>query len=199
MEAARIYLVRHGRTAWNDLGQTQGHTDIGLDEIGQAQAQALATRFSGQKLDRVISSDLRRAFETAAPVARLTGAPHETTASLRERSFGDWEGANYIEVMARLAPTRETAWMNVRPPGGESYDDIWRRVLPVAESLLASEGQTMVVSHGGTSSVLLAQLVHGTHDTARAFRFANASVTLLERRPEGLFRLVKYDDTSHLP
>ncbi|CAN5649115.1 alpha-ribazole phosphatase [soil metagenome] len=199
MEATRIYLVRHGRTSWNDSGQAQGHTDIHLDEVGRLQAQALAARFHGHSLRRVLSSDLARAYETAVPVAHAANAPHETTERLRERSFGEWEGLAYHEVTSRLGPTASVSWFEVRPPGGESFGDVWSRLIPITDELFASEGETMVVSHGGTGSLLLSQLLKGSLETARAFRFSNAGVTILEKRSDGLFRLVAYDDTSHLP
>ncbi|RYG39502.1 histidine phosphatase family protein [bacterium] len=199
MKETRIYIVRHGRTAWNDIGQAQGHTDIHLDDIGQAQARALAARFHGHSLDAVFSSDLARAFETAAPVAEATGTSHEATPMLRERGFGEWEGMAYAEVNSRLAPTAKAQWYEMRPPGGESYGDVWDRVDPFVQKLWQMEGDIMVVSHGGTSAILLAHLLKGTVDTSRAFRFSNTGVTVLEKRPEGLFRLLKYDDTSHLP
>ena len=62
----RLYLVRHGQTAWNKEGRAQGHSDTELDEDGRAQARSLVAAFSGVEVRRVLSSDLKRSAETAA-------------------------------------------------------------------------------------------------------------------------------------
>lgn len=197
----RIFLVRHGQTRWNAEQRAQGHTDTPLDERGSEQADLLARAFQSEPLGRVVASDLERAWRTAKGVADAQGLQVEHLAALRERAFGDWEGMAFEQIGAAFLEQEQatgTPREEIRPPAGESQLDVWRRLETVAEDLLKSEAPVMVVSHGGTCSLLLAKLLRGTLYTARSFRFDNTGVTTLVRRPDGGLQLLRYNDTSHL-
>lgn len=196
----RLYLVRHAQTEWNALGKAQGHSDIPLDDEGRRQAEALGAAFSNLRLDRVVSSDLCRAVETAESVA---GGNFKLVlnADLRERDLGAWEGWDFTRLGRRIEEESRAQGVpahSVRPPGGESIDDVWRRIEPFVEELKLSSGATAVVTHGAMCSVILAQLLGGTVALHRCFRFGNTSITELERRAEGAMLIVRYNDVSHL-
>ncbi len=196
-----IYLIRHAQTAWNQKNLAIGQSDVPLSDEGYRQVQALADRFSGVSLDRIISSDLMRCRITAQAVAQATGAEIEVHAEVRERSFGEWESQDYASVSTRLhelALQNELPLSLVKAPGGESHVDVWNRVEPVILPLFDAEGAIAIVSHGGTSRVLLSMLLRATPETSFCFKFDNTSVTRLDRRPEGPFLLSVYNDTSHL-
>ncbi len=197
----RLLLVRHGQTSWNDSGRAQGHTDIPLDATGLDQVQKLGQAFQGEFIDRVLTSDLVRSAETARAISQATQVPLETRTYLRERSFGAWEGLTFQEVGKNLADAAERhqkSAQEVRPPNGESFQDVWDRLDAVYRDLDKTDGTTAIVSHGGALSLLLAKLIKGTLDTSRAFRFGNTGITELERRPDGLFLIKRYNDTTHL-
>ncbi len=197
----RLYLVRHAQTAWNFDGKAQGHTDISLDPIGLDQAAKIGDVFQDYPVDLVLSSDLSRAKQTAEPIAIVSGASLELRTDLRERTFGAWEGLPFAEVSANLAERASAKGISpqeVRPPNGESYLDVWTRLDDVIETIRNFDGDLVVVSHGGTLSLLLAKLVLGTLDTSRSFRFGNTGVTELELARDGLFRIIRYNDTNHL-
>jgi probable phosphoglycerate mutase len=197
----RVYLVRHGQTTWNAEQRAQGHTDIPLDGEGQEQARLLANAFDNRPFTRILTSDLGRARTTAAPLAERHEIEPELRPDLRERSFGDWEGepfeviaTNFTEMGLLSGLPRD----EIRPPGGESQLDVWNRLSRVVEDILGAHEPVVVVSHGGTCSLLLARLVNATHLTARAFRFDNTGITTIARRPDGGFNLLQYNDTAHL-
>lgn len=198
----RLFLIRHGQTAWNVAGKAQGHTDEPLDPDGLWQSQLLARSMAAVPLDLILSRDLRRCRQTAEFLAVETCSVLETTPALRERSFGDLEGANYDEVRDHLESVAEESKLEhylVRPPNGESVQDVWERLKPFVEVLDHSPlSSAAVVSHGGTGALLLSQLLRGTIWTARSLRFGNTSVTELLRRPNGTWQLLRYADTSHL-
>lgn len=197
----RLYLIRHGQTAWNAEERAQGHTDIPLDEVGLSQAECLGQTFSGAEIDLVLTSDLQRSLTTAERIAQRVGAPLEQTTLLRERSFGEWEGLPYSEFARRSNDSLSEAihsLYHVCPPGGESIQDAWERIKPVTQRLYDGSGKVVVVAHGGVCSLMLAQIIKGNLETSRAFRFLNCAVTELMRRPDGTFHLVRYNDTSHL-
>ena len=197
----RLYLVRHGQTAWNAAERAQGHSDIPLDETGEKQAEALHSAFASRSVGLVLCSDLGRARQTAAPIVRATGAEYEETPLLRERGFGDWEGESFHDISkwwSSLEALQGNDRFKLRPPNGESFHDVWERIAPVVERLRSADKNVAVVSHGGTCGLLLAQLVHGTLETCRAFRFHNTAGTSLERQTYGPFRIRRYNDISHL-
>jgi len=197
----RVYLIRHGQTAWNAEQRAQGHSDIALDEQGRIQAELLGQRFRGKRVDRVLCSDLDRARATAKPIADATGALMEETKILRERGFGDWEGEFFKDIShwwPALEAIQGVDRLRLRPPNGESFADVWQRLDPIVDDLQNEGGTTVIVSHGGTCGLLLARLVQANLETSRAFRFGNTSVTKLERRPDALFTIQYYNDTRHL-
>ncbi len=181
--------------------KAQGHVDVALDEKGRAQAKLLGEAFQNVRLDVVYCSDLTRARETAEPLAKATGAELIEQPALRERSFGVWEGLSFDLIARRFQESEDQqriGWHEVRPPGGESFVDVWARIDPVVTDLRASRRQTAIVTHGGTCAIVLAKLMLGNVETARSFRFKNTGVTELIRRPEGQFQLLRYNDLAHL-
>ena len=198
----RLYMVRHGQTAWNLEEKAQGHTDIPLDPTGVEQAKCLAEMLEGTPIQVIWTSDLQRSSKTAETVAERLGVPVEIMPILRERSFGEWEGLPYMEVGRRsgVAATEQglRSLYEACPPGGESLQMAWERMQQVTESLTKEPRNTLIVSHGGVSALMLSQLVQGDLKTSRAFRFHNCAVTELARREDGTFQLVRFNDTSHL-
>ena len=81
-------LWRHGQTVWNAERRFQGQSDIALDDVGQAQAERAARLLAALRPDLIVSSDLSRAAQTAAPLSRLTGLAVTLDKDLRERSGG---------------------------------------------------------------------------------------------------------------
>jgi broad specificity phosphatase PhoE len=160
--APLVYVARHGETDWNAEGRLQGHTDVPLNERGRAQARALAGAVAGEGIAALVASDLARARETAEIVAELLGkAAPAIDARWRERSFGVFEGRTKTELLAS-EPDAWRAWnedVRARPPGGESYEDLARRVVAAAEhagATYARPGEpVLVVSHGAAIRALL--------------------------------------------
>lgn len=196
-----IFLVRHGVTDWNQANRVQGHTDIGLNSHGLRQVAELEGAFRHLQVDHLFSSDLVRCQQTAAPILAATQAPIKYSELLRERSFGHWEGDSYDDIHRKMREAGAKLGLDeffVRAEGGESLKDVWDRLDPIVEEIASTPGNLCVVSHGGVCAILLSRLVQGTYDTPKSFRFENASVTQLERRPNGAWRLVRFCDVSHL-
>ncbi|HWD42082.1 MAG TPA: histidine phosphatase family protein [Fimbriimonas sp.] len=197
----RVVLIRHGQTAWNQKNVAIGQTDVDLNEDGLRQLAYLEQRFRGIKFSKIYCSDLKRCLLTGEAVSRATGVPLEIRTEVRERSFGDWEGRDYAEVSAellRMSREQGVPLYDVRPPNGESHRDIWNRVRPVVDPLFTAEEDVCIVTHGGTSRVLLSQIICANLDTTFCFKFDNTAVTQLDRRVDGAFLVTLYNDTSHL-
>jgi probable phosphoglycerate mutase len=154
------------------------------------------------QIDRVVASDLRRAFETAEILARPWGLPVEPVAALRERHWGAFQGYTTAEVQARW-PEAYQAWiadpLDGRPPGGESRREVGARVRPFIQQLAELPGETtvLVVGHAGSLSIGLCHLFKMPVLDNWQFRLDNTALTVVETFPEGVI-LTLFNDTSHL-
>jgi glucosyl-3-phosphoglycerate phosphatase len=154
----RLVLWRHGQTAWNMQGRFQGQTDIPLDEVGVQQAERAARLLAALRPDKIISSDLGRAMETAAPLARLTGLTITAEKDLRERHGGAWEGLTDVQIRTRY-PVEHAQW---RPPGGETSAAVADRAGAALERIADSldpGSLAVVVSHGAAIRLSAARLL----------------------------------------
>lgn len=200
----RLVLVRHGQTEWNASGRAQGHTDISLDETGQAQAAAAAPYLAALRPARLWSSDLARASETAAYVAEAADLPVETDARLREYDVGVRAGLTLAEFEATY-PAEYAAWLahdeSLPVDGAETSEQVRERVLPALRQCLdgLTRGRTgIVVTHGACLKVGLLGLLGWPPETSRSLRGLDncAWAVLDEDERRGGLRLVSYNETA---
>jgi 2,3-bisphosphoglycerate-dependent phosphoglycerate mutase/probable phosphoglycerate mutase len=159
-----VVLLRHGQTDYNVAGRMQGHIDSTLTPDGVAQAVAAAPDIAKVGPDRIISSDLRRARDTADHVGGACGLPVALDQRLRETHLGEWQGRTITDIEQEY-PGAIAAWRSDpswAPPGGESRIDVVRRSSPVVDEVdeeLADVpwATAVLVAHGG----LIAGLVCG--------------------------------------
>ncbi|GIG92796.1 histidine phosphatase family protein [Plantactinospora endophytica] len=149
----RLIVWRHGNTDWNAANRVQGQLDVPLNDLGREQAAEAAPLLAALRPDAIVASDLRRAADTAAALAAVTGLPVRTDARLRERYYGQWQGLLMTEVAQRF-PAEYTRWRAGDPDPGsevESLDDLGKRVgTALQEAADAAPGGTVVVAtHGG--------------------------------------------------
>ncbi|MFF8099240.1 histidine phosphatase family protein [Streptomyces sp. NPDC016640] len=151
----RVILWRHGQTSWNVERRFQGTTDVELTETGVAQARRSARLLAGLGPDAIVASDLKRAADTAAELAALTGLEITHDEALRETYAGVWQGLTHDEIIARYGD-QYAAWKRgepVRRGGGELETEVADRAAPVVlrhAEKLPEDGTLVVVSHGGT-------------------------------------------------
>ena len=203
VQITRILAVRHGETAWNRDTRIQGHTDIGLNAHGQAQARRLGIALREEPLAAIYASDLSRARATAEAVAVHHGLPVHTDPGLRERGFGHFEGLTWTEIEARH-PEEALAWRKRHPSftppgGGESLLQLRQRIVAAVHALAARHTgqQIMIVAHGGVLDILYRDATRLELQAPRTWELTNTAVNRLIWSPEGL-SLVGWADTSHL-
>jgi len=194
--------VRHGESTWNREHRIQGQLDPPLSEHGRAQAALLARRLASSRAEAIYASDLKRALETAAPVASATGLEVQPLAELREIFLGDWEGLHTAELAERFPEvwaswTSEPNWDLV--PGGEGAAEFETRVGAVLDGIIERHphGEAIVVTHGGVVQIALHRIVGKPSRGLFPFRISNASITLIEKR-EGRFIIAGVNDIGHL-
>lgn len=147
-----LILTRHGQAAEADV-MLGGQLDLALLPRGREEAEALARRLSGVRIDRFIASPMLRAIETAQTIAR--GRPVEVDERLRELDYGRWESLTYAEIDAH-DPELRTRWEHdpaaTHSPGGESGDDVAARALNFLVDLIAAEEAAADESPGAAHS-----------------------------------------------
>ena len=190
-------LWRHGQTVWNAERRFQGQSDIPLDETGQAQAERAARLLAALRPDLIVSSDLSRAAQTAAPLARLTGLEVTLDKDLRERHGGRWEGLTDTEIRTRY-PVEHANWT---PPDGEPSPVVADRVAGalyrIAEAAAGTEnaepGLAVVVSHGAALRLGMSRLLGMPDELFGVLGpLSNCSWSVLGRR-YGRWRLVEHN------
>jgi len=190
----RLCLVRHGETSWNVDQRLQGHLDIPLNACGHAQARATARALAGHTFEAIYSSDLERARATAELAAHDICLPVRTTAALRERHYGDFQGLTYDEAATRYpeAYARFKARDAERgiPGGGESLTAFAARIGEVLRLLAESHhgGQILIVTHGGVLDIAHRLAANKPLTAPRDFVIPNAALNWIALQ----------DDTWHL-
>lgn len=153
-----LYLVRHGESEANAAKRYAGQTDSPLTERGREQARAVAAALRAVRFDRVVSSDLSRARDTAEIIAREHGLRVEVFPELREIHVGEAAGRAIEDAKQRFdrGPGTFQQW-----PGGESLEEVRDRVVSALERIVAaSPGKTIcVVGHGGVTRILVSHVM----------------------------------------
>jgi len=170
----RIYLVRHGETAWSLSGQHTGRTDIPLTEQGEQDARKLAERLRAVRFSRVFTSPLQRAKRTY----ELAGLKEvaEIEPDLTEWDYGDYEGLRPSEIR-KARPN----WNVFRDgcPRGESPAQISERTDRLIARLRGVEGNIAIFSHGHFGRVLAARWIGLSVGQAQPFLLNTASLSIL--------------------
>lgn len=149
-----LYLIRHGQTDWNLQRKLQGHSNIPLNDLGRSQAQGLADFFQKNPVEKVFSSDLDRALQTAQiatnneSIIKMPG--------LREVCFGDIEGHTLDQVKEQFGEKVWQIWSSPQPPedfsfpGGESHRDSLKRFIESLEHIFTAHEfkKAAVCTHG---------------------------------------------------
>jgi len=198
-----LHLVRHAESLWNVEGRYQGQADSGLTEDGHRQAGEFGEAFAREvpAPDAVLSSDLPRVVDTAAPYLRRIGVQAETDAALREVSVGTWAGRTFEEMAAEepAIVVAAAAGEDVPRGGGETFAEARTRVAAtldrVVERLAAAGGDRIAVvfAHGGPIRVAVAHALDLPFPGHAAFGSPdNCSVTTV-RITSGRAELLRYN------
>jgi probable phosphoglycerate mutase len=159
MATAHVLLVRHGQSTWNAEGRWQGWADPPLSPLGVEQAHDAVAHLHDAGLSAVVSSDLRRAHQTAELLRAGLGIAGEVAvdADLRERDVGAFEGHTITEILERWPDLFDgTGRLLQTPPDGEDVESITARVVPALLRVAHAhpDERVLVVSHGGVLRTL---------------------------------------------
>lgn len=162
----QLVLLRHGQTDYNATRRMQGQLDTDLSDLGRKQAAVVAEVVAGLDPLAIVSSDLRRAYDTATAIGDRAGLPVQIDSRLRETHLGEWQGLTHTDVDT-AAPGARAAWRadaTWAPPAGESRLDVAARSTRVVDELLDKyedwgERPIVLVAHGGLIAALTAALL----------------------------------------
>jgi broad specificity phosphatase PhoE len=191
----RVYLARHGRTAYNHEGRFQGQLPVPLDDLGREQAGELAERAAAHGFSALWSSPLLRAHETAAIVAERIGLEPREDARLMETDAGDWTDRSFADVQAE-APDLFAAFLEGNPsfafPGGESFAQQEVRVGAALDEVEEGELPALVVCHGMVIRAALS--VRAGHWLPNGQRVANGELVPLDAEEAAEVERIKPDE-----
>ncbi len=156
----KLIIIRHGYSLFNKEKRFSGQYDVALDSVGLSQAQDTANFIlENYKIDKIYSSDLIRALQTAMPIAAALNLPINKTSDLREWNVGEWQGKRIEDVKKEYPETFTLYKTDVgisHPDGGESFSEFQQRCVCAIENIVAeNDGKTVLVStHGGVVRAL---------------------------------------------
>lgn len=204
----RIFMLRHGKPEFPDgRSYIYGHTDYPLSDDGRAQAVRAGEALAAVRFDRVISSDLARAIQTAEIVVshRIEGrCGIELDPSLREINMGEWDGLPkeaIKESYTDIFRMRGEDIVNIAAPGGETFLELQTRAVTAFERIIDSSAgveNILLVAHGGLFWSIISKFFD--IPLADMFRFGLdfCSLHLVgysadSKQPWGKFRLLRYN------
>jgi broad specificity phosphatase PhoE len=206
MDSTRILLIRHGQSQGNAEQRFGGHTATPLSELGHRQAEATALALATEGVTAIYASDLRRAVETAEPLARATGLEIKQASAFRERGIGKMEGLTFAEA-AEQYPDEYAALLRRDFEhvllGGESYRQLLDRAARALDEVINENlgGIIAVFTHAGTACILALHLI-GALDAPELrpvwLRTANCGINRFALRADGFLRVLALNDTRHL-
>jgi probable phosphoglycerate mutase len=190
----RLFLVRHGETAWSRSGQHTSRTDLPLTDVGAEQARRLAARLARERFKAVFTSPRLRARETC----RITGLDADAivTDDLAEWDYGRYEGRTTDDI--RSDEPDWTVWTaDVVSAGGESAEDVGRRVDRVIDAALAIDGDVAIFGHGHCLRILAARWIFLPPRGGSLLELSTATLSRLGwEREQRVIEL--WNDGSHL-
>lgn len=172
--AADVVLVRHGETEWSRTGRHTGRTDVALEPSGRGQARRVGAELAGTRFERVLTSPLSRAVETATLAG--FGDRAERWDELREWDYGDFEGRTTAQI--REANPGWLLWTD-GAPGGETPSEVGKRVDKVIATLREGPTPALVFAHGHVLRVLGARWVGLAPGDGRRLRLDPGAICAL--------------------
>lgn len=173
-----FWIVRHGETEWSATGRHTSTTEVDLTPAGEASARQVGGRLAGTLFDLVLTSPRVRARRTA----ELAGFPDAVVEDdLAEWAYGDYEGVTTPTI--RETVPGWTVWTHASP-GGETAEEVGRRLDRVVARVRAGNGRVLAFGHGHASRVLAARWLGQSVAEGRFFKLDTATISVLGQERE---------------
>jgi len=158
----KIYLLRHGQINYGSEKRYIGITDLPLCNAGALQVARLKEYFSGIEIEKVFTSPLKRCIQTAEILLEGSNTNKTVIDDLKEINMGKWENQTIQYIKHHFHEMYEKRGSDIDvfvPPGGESFEQLQKRVMPVFECIAKNtKGNILIISHAGVNRVILSKL-----------------------------------------
>ncbi len=206
-----FYLVRHGRTLWNEQGLLQGFGNSALTELGIQGAKQTGVALQHIPFVAAYSSCLQRTIDTAQYILGEHDVPLFQHKGLNEQYFGSWEGLP-VEKLRSLDEfnqmLKDAANYKAQSNGGETFEQLAKRAMKALQDIIQvhEQGNILIVSHGHTLRLLLA-LLAGTgwqehRDEGKSQSLLNCAINIVHYKQsnetDGKFIIETINDAGHL-
>jgi broad specificity phosphatase PhoE len=195
---AKIILIRHGETEWNKARRIQGGaSDVPLNDVGIRQAQKVAERLKGEKIEAIYSSPLQRALYTAREVARYHSLEVNSLTALREIDAGSLEGFPSTELKLRFDEyiCHANYTESIPYPLGEFICDVQKRSWEVIQDIAKQyQGTVVIVTHYFVIMTLVCQILELPLTQIVRLRLGQGTVTAFTLDDKGNARLELFND-----
>lgn len=201
-----IYLVRHGKTVWNEQKKMQGHGDSELIELGKNQASLLGKKFDSEPFDNILVSPLGRTIQTASLITPKQVDNFTRCDWLKEIDLGSWEGSKYDELPADATNSKEHFWnsphlFDKSVTGGEDFSDVVNRAVKGTLDFVENadeDSRNLFVSHTITIKAIINYFENRDLSEFWSDPFiAPASLTILKFTKKKFNSFLKYGCTAH--
>ena len=202
MSKLRLFVVRHGETAWSRERRFAGSRDVALEPEGLRQCEAVARALASQVVAAVYASPLERARASAELIAKPHRLPVEIDPAFGEMAFGEWEGLTREEVAARF-PAAYEEWRHaphlVRIAGGETLSQVAERARGAVQALAATHtGETIVlVTHAIVTRLIVLDALGLGPERLWTVDATPAGITEIEYEP-GWATVQRMNTLAHL-
>lgn len=199
----KIYLIRHGESQWNTIKKIQGQKDIPLTKKGLNQAHLIGNRLISENIDKIYSSDLKRAYITAKIIGNKIGLEATAMKEFREMNFGVWEGMTNKEILEKSYNEMEIWRKNpekLNLEKAESLEMVQERAMNGINKIInenKEKNNILVVSHGATIKTIILGLLNIDLTHFKNLTINNVGLTIIEfREYNPVIKIL--NDTCHL-
>ena len=198
----KLILVRHALTVDNQIGRLSGHIDSSVSEEGKEQIDKITNYLKDFDIDKIYTTTSSRTKDTVKKLSELKSIEIIEKESLKEISFGDFEGLTFKEIENRYPEEFQdmiTKGYEYKYPNGESLIDSYNRVCTELDNIISNnDGQTILIcSHGGTIRNIITYLISNSYKYHWNFKIDNGSVTILEIQ-DGFAVITTMNNTSFI-
>ncbi len=194
-----LYIVRHGETVWNKAGRLQGSTDISLNDAGRELARITGEALKDTHIDKIYSSPLMRAYETACLIRGDRDIPVIKDARIKELCFGNLEG----QVMSEMKADPDSHFQNffdaphkyIPDEKGESLEALCERTAEFMEDIIIPQADTceriVIVGHGAMNKAIMCYIKkHGIDMLWSGGLQKNCNVIIVDYT-DGIFKVIE--------
>ena len=198
----KLILVRHALTVDNQKSRLSGHIDSSISQEGKEQINKITNYLKDFDIDKIYTTTSSRTKDTVKKLSKLKSIEIIEKESLKEISFGDFEGLTFDEIKDKYPKEFQDMiekGYEYKYPNGESLIDSYNRVCIELDNIISNNDDRtiLICSHGGTIRNIITYLISNSYKYHWNFKIDNGSVTILEVQ-DGFTVITAMNNTSFI-